>query len=146
MFLLWNLKVPLPHTLRCLVCHKLIKALKISEQRVDFVLDTYNPPCLKDITRDIQDYDLDDSDEVYSFGSGEKTTFNFLSLLKHSNFKTFLNKLKKSEEIQKNKYANIYCSVDNGWICLQCDEGVLQMEDVHDFYGTHDEFDTHVVF
>ena len=66
------------------------------------MLDTYNPPCLKDITRDIQDYDLDDSDEVYSFGSGEKTTFNFLSLLKHSNFKTFLNKLKKSEEIQKN--------------------------------------------
>ena len=66
------------------------------------MLDTYNPPCLKDITRDIQDYDLDDSDEVYCFGSGEKTTFNFLSLLKHSNFKTFLNKLKKSEEIQKN--------------------------------------------
>ena len=92
-----------------------MKALKMSEQRVDFVLDTYNPPCLKDITRDIQDDDLDDSDEVYSFGSGEKTTFNFLSLLKHSNFKKkFLNKLKKSKEIQKNKYANIYCSVDNG--------------------------------
>ena len=86
-----------------------MKALKMSEQRVDFVLDTYNPPCLKDITRDIQDDDLDDSDEVYSFGSGEKTTFNFLSLLKHSNFKKkFLNKLKKSEEIQKNKYKFAY--------------------------------------
>ena len=39
----------------------------MSEQRVDFVLDTYNSPCLKDITRDIQGGNLDDSDEIYSF-------------------------------------------------------------------------------
>ena len=67
MFLLRNLTVPLPHTLRGLVRHILIKALKMSEQRVDFVLDTYNSPCLKDITRDIQGGNLDDSDEIYSF-------------------------------------------------------------------------------
>ena len=47
----------------------------MSEQRVDFVLDTYNSPCLKDITRDIQGDDLDDSDLVYSFGSGHHPTF-----------------------------------------------------------------------
>ena len=47
----------------------------MSEQRVDFVLDTYNSPCLKDITRDIQGDDLDDSDIVYSFGSGHHPTF-----------------------------------------------------------------------
>ena len=52
-FLLRNLTVPLPHTPRGLVQHILIKALKMSEQRVDFVLDTYNSPCLKDITRNI---------------------------------------------------------------------------------------------
>ena len=52
-FLLRNLTVPLPHTLRGLVRHILIKALNMSEQRADFVLDTYNSPCLKDITRDI---------------------------------------------------------------------------------------------
>ena len=53
MFLLRNLTVPLPHTPRGLVQHILIKALKMSEQRVDFVLDTYNSPCLKDIIRNI---------------------------------------------------------------------------------------------
>ena len=37
MFLLRNLTVPLPHTLRGLVRHILIKALTISEQRFDFV-------------------------------------------------------------------------------------------------------------
>ena len=62
MFLLRNLTVPLPHALRGLVQHILIKALKMSEQRVDFVLDTYNSPCPKDITRDIRGDDLDDSD------------------------------------------------------------------------------------
>ena len=61
MFLLWSLTVPLPNTLRGLVGHILIKALKVSEQKVDFVLDTYNSPSLKDITRDTQDDDLDDS-------------------------------------------------------------------------------------
>ena len=44
MFLLRNLTVPLPHTLRGLVRHILIIALKMSEQRVSFVLDTYNSP------------------------------------------------------------------------------------------------------
>ena len=57
------------------------------------------------------------------------------------------------EEIQKNEYANIfdhkvfYCSVDNECICLQCDEeGMLQVEDVHDLYGADDEADTRVAF
>ena len=59
MFLLRNLTVPLRHTLRGLVWHVLIKALKMSEQRVDSVLNTYNLPCLKDITRDIRGDDLD---------------------------------------------------------------------------------------
>ena len=123
MFLLRNLTVPLPHTLRGLLRHILIKALKMSEQRVDFVLDTYNSPCLKDITRDIQGDNLGDSDEIYSFGSGQKTPSNFLNLLKYSNFKkTFLRFF--YEEIQKNEYANIFdhkvfcCSVDNECICL----------------------------
>ena len=40
-----------------------------------------------------------------------------------------------------------YCSVDNECICLQCDEeGMLQVEDVHDLYGAHDEADTRVAF
>ena len=41
-FLLRNLTVPLPNTLRGLVRHILIKALNMSEQRADFVLETYN--------------------------------------------------------------------------------------------------------
>ena len=87
------------------------------------MLDTYNSPCLKDITRVIRGDDLDDSDEIYSFGSGQKTPSNFLNLLKYSNFKkTFLRFF--YEEIQKNEYANIFdhkvfcCSVDNECICL----------------------------
>ena len=59
----------------------------MSEQRVDFVLDTYNSPCLKDLTRDIQGDDLDDCDEICSFSSGQKTPSNFLNLLKYSSFK-----------------------------------------------------------
>ena len=51
MSLLRNFTVTLPHTLRGLVPHILIKALKMSAQRVDFVLDIYKSPCLKDITR-----------------------------------------------------------------------------------------------
>ena len=152
MFLLRNLTVPLPHTLRGLVHNILIKALKISKERVDFVLDTYNSPCLKDITRDIQGDNLGDSDEIYSFGSGQKTPSNFLNLLKYSNFKKiFLCFF--YQEIQKNEYANIfdhkvfYCSVDNECICLQCDEeGMLQVEDVHDLYGIQGEADTSVAF
>ena len=57
------------------------------------------------------------------------------------------------EQIQKNEYENIfnrkvfYCSVDNECICLQCDEeGVIQVEDIHDLYGAQDEADTRVVF
>ena len=57
------------------------------------------------------------------------------------------------EQIQKNEYENIfnrkvfYCSVDNECICLQCnEEGVIQVEDVHDLYGAQDEADTRVVF
>ena len=152
MFLLRNLTVPLPHTLRGLVHNILIKALKISKERVDFVLDTYNSPCLKDITRDIRGDNLDDSNEIYSFGSGQKTPSNFLNLLKYSNFKkAFLRFF--YQEIQKNEYANIfdhkvfYCSVDNECICLQCDEeGMLQVEDVHDLYGIQGEADTSVAF
>ena len=56
----------LPQPLRGLVQH----ILKMSEQRVDFVLDTYNSSCLKDITIDTQGDELDDSDKVHSFGSG----------------------------------------------------------------------------
>ena len=118
MFLLRNLTVPLPHTLRGLVRHILMKALKMSDQRVDLVFDTYNSPCIKDITRDIRGDDLDDSDEVYSFGRGQKTPSNFLTLLKYSNFKKeFLRFF--YEEIRNQEYANIfehkvfYCSVDN---------------------------------
>ena len=152
MFLLRNLTVPLPHTLRGLVHNILIKALKISKERVDFVLDTYNSPCLKDITRDIRGDNLDDSNEIYTFGSGQKTPSNFLNLLKYSNFKkAFLRFF--YQEIQKNEYANIfdhkvfYCSVDNECICLQCDEeGMLQVEDVHDLYGIQGEADTSVAF
>ena len=57
--------------------------------------------------------------------------------------------MKKS---QKNEYVNIfdrklfYCSVDNKCICLQCDEGVLQVKDVHVLYGAHDEADIRVAF
>ena len=40
MFLLRYSAVPLPHTLRGLVRHILIKALKMSEHRLDFVLNT----------------------------------------------------------------------------------------------------------
>ena len=124
----------------------------MSEQRADFVLDTYNSPCLKKITRDIWDDDLDDSYELYSFGSGQKTPSNLLNLLKYSNFKKeFLRFF--YEEIQTSECANIfdrkvfYCSVDNEFICLQCDEeGVLQVEDVHDLYGTHGEINTFVAF
>ena len=116
------------------------------------MLDTYNSPCLKDITRDIQGDNLGDSDEIYSFGSGQKTPSNFLNLLKYSNFKkAFLRFF--YQEIQKNEYANIfdhkvfYCSVDNECICLQCDEeGMLQVEDVHDLYGARNEADTCVAF
>ena len=116
------------------------------------MLDTYNSPCLKDITRDIRGDNLDDSNEIYTFGSGQKTPSNFLNLLKYSNFKkAFLRFF--YQEIQKNEYANIfdhkvfYCSVDNECICLQCDEeGMLQVEDVHDLYGAHDEADTRVAF
>ena len=40
-----------------------------------------------------------------------------------------------------------YCAVDNESICLRCDEeGMLQVEDVHDLYGAHDEADTRVAF
>ena len=92
---------------------------------------------------------LDDSDEIYSFGSGQKTPSNFLNLLKFK--KEFLRFF--YQEIQKNEYANIfdhkvfYCSVDKECICLQCDEGgMLQVEDVPDLYGTHDEADTCVAF
>ena len=99
----------------------------MSEQIVDFVLDTYNSPCLKDIATDIRGEKLDDSDEIYSFGSEQKTQYNFLNLLKYSNFlKAFLRFF--YHEIQKNEYANIfdhkvfYCSVDNECTCLQCDE------------------------
>ena len=127
MFLLQNLTVPLPHTLRGLVQHILIKTLKMSEQRVDFVLDTYNSPCLKDITRDIRSDDLDDYGEIYYFGSGQKTPSNFLNLLKYSSFKkAFLHFF--YEKIQKNEYTDIfdhkvfYFSVNNECICLQCDE------------------------
>ena len=152
MFLLRNLTVPLPHTLRGLVHNILIKALKISKERVDFVLDTYNSPCLKDITRDIRGDNLDDSNKIYTFGSGQKTPSNFLNLLKYSNFKkAFLRFF--YQEIQKNEFANIfdhkvfYCSVGNECICLQCDEeGMLQVEDVHDLYGIQGEADTSVAF
>ena len=107
MFLLWNLTVPLPNTLRGLVGHILIKALKLSEQKVDFVLDTYNSLSLKDITRDIQGDDLDDSNKIYSFGSGQKTPSCFLNLMKYSNFKKAYLRF-FYEEIQKNEYANIF--------------------------------------
>ena len=79
----------------------------MSEQRVHFVLDTYNSPCLKGNTRDIPGDYLDHSDEIYSFGSEQKTPFNFLNLLKYSNFKkAFLCFFYK--EIQKNEYENIF--------------------------------------
>ena len=106
-FLSRNLTVPLPHTLRGLVQHILIKALKMSKQKVDFVLDTYNSPCLRDIIRNIRGDNLDDSDEIYSFGSGQNIPSNFLNLLKYSNFKkAFLHFF--YQEIQKNEYENIF--------------------------------------
>lgn len=58
MFFLQNLTVHLPQTLRGLVRHILVKALKMSEQRAGFVLDTYNSFCLKDITRDTRGDDV----------------------------------------------------------------------------------------
>ena len=108
----------------------------MSEQRVGFVLDTDNSPCLKDITRDVR------GGKVYSFDSGQKTASNFLNLLKYSNFKKqFLHFF--YEEIQKNEYANIfnckvfYCSVGNE--CIH-----LQVEDVDDLHGTHDKANARV--
>ena len=59
----------------------------MSEQRIDFVVDTYNSHCLKDNTRDIPGDNLDGSDKIYSFGNGQKTPSNFLNLLKYPNFK-----------------------------------------------------------
>ena len=152
MFFLRNsLTLPLPHTMRGLVRHILIKVLKLASNRVDLVLNTYKSPCLKDIARDIRGDDLDDSDEVYNFGGGQKTPTNFLSLLKYSNFKKeFLNFL--SEEIKKDEYAGIlenkvlYCSVDNACVKLQCVNGVMQVEEVHELFGDHDEADTRVGF
>ena len=74
MFFLQNLTVHLPQTLTGLVRHILVKTLKMSEQGVDFVLDTYNSFCLKGITRDTRGDDVDDSDEFYSLCSGKKDT------------------------------------------------------------------------
>ena len=152
MFFLRHIAVPLPHTLRGLVRHILIKALKMSKHRVDLVFDTYNSPCIKDIARDARGDDLDDSEEVYNFGRGQKTPTNFLTLLKYSNFKReFLDFF--YHEIRNQEYANIlaqkvlYCSVDNDCIYLYCDDdGVLQMKDVPELYGDHDEADTRVAF
>ena len=124
----------------------------MSEQTVDFVLDTYNSLYLQDITRDIQGDNLDDSGKICSFGSGQKTPSNFLNLLKFTNYKkAFWHFF--YHEIQKNEYANIfdhkvfYCSVDNECICLQCDEyRMLPVEDIYDLYGAHYEANTHIAF
>ena len=131
MFFLQNLTVHLPQTLRGLVRHILVKALKMSEQKVDFVLDTYDSFCLKDITRDTRGDDVDDSDEFYSLCSGKKDTI----------------------QISKNKSANIFDRkvffffFDNECICLQCDEeGVLQVDDVDDLNDAHNEADTRLAF
>ena len=132
--------------------HILMKIMKMAVHRVDFLLDTYNSPCLKDIARDIRGDDLDDGDEVYAFGSGQKTPSNFLTLLKYSNFKReFLRFF--FEEIRKDEYAHIigskvlYCSVDNECVRLHCDQdGTLIVEEIHELYGAHEEADTRVAF
>ena len=132
--------------------HILMKALEFGSKRVDFVLDTYKSPCLKDITRDMRGDDLDVCDEVYSFGSGQKTPSNFLALLKYSNFKKeFLQFF--FEEIRKSEYGNIfgeklfYCSVDNDCIRIQRNnDGEVRVDDIHELHGDHDEADTRVAF
>ena len=152
MFLLRTLCQPLPHNLRGLVRHILMKALKMSHSRVDLVFDTYNSPCIKDITRELRADDYDDDADVYTFGAGQITPKAFLTLLKSSNFKKEFLRFFHAE-IRNQEYANVigkktlYCSVDNECISLQCDEeGELTMETVHDLYGAHDEADTRVAF
>ena len=152
MFHLRHLTVPLPHTLRGLVRHIMIKVMNMSKNRVDLVFDTYNSPCMKDIARDARGDDLDDSDEVYNFGAGQKTPTNFLTLLKYSNFKKeflcfFYNEMRNQEYADIIGHKTLYCSVDNDCIFLYCDdEGVLHTTDVPELHGAHDEADTRVVF
>ena len=149
-FILQILEKQLPHNLRGLVRVILMKVMKLSQQRVDLVFDTYNSPSLKDIKRD--ERGDTESVDVYSFGPGQKTPHNFHELLRLSSFKkSFLRYF--YVEIRNQEYACIikdrilYCSVDNECTMLSCDEdGILSHETVLELYGNHDEADTRIAF
>lgn len=63
-----------------------MRALDLSKNRADLVFDTYNSPCIKDITHEIRGDDPN-NEEIYSFGSGQKTPKDFYDLLDLSSFK-----------------------------------------------------------
>ena len=66
----------------------LVKGLKMTQKRVDFVLDVYESLCIKDIAREMwADGCNDEEDECYTFGGGLKIQNNFLTRLKSSTFK-----------------------------------------------------------
>ena len=154
MFLLRNLTQPLPHTLRGLIRHILLKVMKMTKSRADLCFDTYKSPCIKDITRELRadGYVEDDDDEIYTFGSGQKTPKNWSTLLKSSRYKNgFLRFF--FTEIRNQEYGNIignkvlYVSVDNECICLKNDvDGQLLMSECLELYGDHDEADTRMAF
>ena len=155
MFLLRNLVVPLPHNLRGLVRHIMMKVLKMTQYRGDMVFDTYNSPCLKDITREIRTGGFcdEDVDSVYSFGGGQKTPNNFLTLLKSSNFKKeFLRflfaEVRNPELSEIVGHKILYISVDNECIRVENDvnTGDFLVSECLELFGDHDEADTRVAF
>ena len=156
MFLLRNLVQPLPHNLRGLVRHILIRVLKMTVYRADLVFDTYNSPCLKDITRDMRaDGDGEDpDDDVYTFGGGQKTPKNFSTLLKISSFKKeflrfFYEEVCNPEFVDIIDRKVVYVAVDNTCVRLETDwmdTGELKVSECLELYGDHDEADTRVAF
>ena len=150
MFFLRGLPQPLPHNLRGVVRHILVKALKLAKYRVDLSFDVYNSPCIKDIMRDIR-ADGDNENESYTFGGGQMTPKNFMTLLKSSRFKKEFLRFFVTE-IKNDEYAAIigskvlHCSVDNECIRLSNGEEGLEVIEVHELYGAHEEADTRVAF
>ena len=154
MFLLRNLTQPLPHNLRGLNRHILIKVMKMTSRRADLCFDTYKSPCIKDITRELRSdgYMEDDDDEIYTFGSGQKTPKNWSTLLKSSKYKNGFLRFFFSD-VRNQEYADIignkmlYLSVDNECICLtNDDDGQMIVSECVELYGDHDEADTRVAF
>ena len=60
----------------------------MTKNRADLCFDTYKSPCIKDITRELRaDGYVEDDDEIYTFGGGQKTPKNWATLLKSSRYK-----------------------------------------------------------